>query len=113
MDVHVSLGPVRERTESIYRQLASAILEGRLAGGEPLPPSRTLAEELGVSRTTIAAVYDRLTAEGFVSTRRGSGPFVAAGRVSAPARRAPRGRVLSPRRVWAGMTFSATDHRRA
>ena len=113
MDIHVSLGPVRERTESIYRQLAAAILEGRLAGGEPLPPSRALAAELGVSRTTIAAVYDRLTAEGFLSTRRGSGTFVAPGRVSMPTRRAPRGRVLAPRPVWAGMTFSSTDHRRA
>ena len=110
MDVHISLGPVRERTEGIYRQLAAAIVEGRLAGGEPLPPSRALASDLGVSRTTVAAVYDRLAAEGFTFSRRGAGTFVASGRVSIPARRAPRGHSVAARPVWAGMSFRSTEH---
>jgi GntR family transcriptional regulator / MocR family aminotransferase len=110
MDVHVSLGPVGERTESIYRQLAAAVVEGRLAAGEPLPPSRTLAAELGISRTTIAVVYDRLVAEGFIMTRPGAGTFVAAGMVSRPARRAPRGHVLAARPVWSRMSFATTEN---
>jgi GntR family transcriptional regulator/MocR family aminotransferase len=110
MDVHISLGPARERTESIYRQLAAAIVEGRLAGGEPLPPSRALAADLGVSRTTIVAVYDRLASEGFTISRQGAGTFVAAGRVSVPTRRAPRGHSVTARSIWAGMTFRSTDH---
>jgi GntR family transcriptional regulator/MocR family aminotransferase len=110
MDVHVSLGPVGERTESIYRQLAAAVVEGRLEAGEPLPPSRTLAAELGVSRTTIAVVYDRLVSEGFIVTKPGAGTFVAAGMVSRPARRAPRGRELTARPVWMRMSFAATEH---
>jgi GntR family transcriptional regulator / MocR family aminotransferase len=110
MDVHLELGPVRERTESIYRQLAAAILEGRLAGGEALPPTRALAADLGVSRTTISAVYDRLAGEGFTIGRAGAGTFVASGRVSVPTRRAPRGHSVAPRPVWSGMTFRSTDH---
>ncbi|HEY1529670.1 MAG TPA: PLP-dependent aminotransferase family protein [Galbitalea sp.] len=113
MDVHVSLGPTRERTESIYRQLSAAIVEGRLAGGEPLPASRVLAAELGVSRTTVAAVYDRLVAEGFTVTRPGAGTFVAPGRATVTPRRAPRGRTVAARAVWSGMRFSSTEHVRA
>ena len=102
MDVHISLGPVGDRTGSIYRQLSAAIVDGRLRGGEALPPSRDLAASLGVSRTTISVAYDRLLAEGFTVTRRGSGTFVAADRASMARNRAPHGRPVHPRAVWAG-----------
>jgi GntR family transcriptional regulator/MocR family aminotransferase len=113
MDVHISLGTVGDRTESIYRQLSAAIVEGRLAGGEALPPTRELAATLGVSRTTVAVAYDRLLGEGFTVARRGSGTFVASGRVSRPTRRAPRGRSVSARSAWSGVTFASTEHSRA
>ncbi len=44
--------------------------------GEALPPSRVLAEELGLSRSTVVNAYDQLVAEGYAEGRRGSGLYV-------------------------------------
>jgi GntR family transcriptional regulator/MocR family aminotransferase len=73
MDVHVSLVGRRDLAGEIYRQLRAAILDGRLRGGERLPPSREMALRLGVSRTTVGVAYDRLISEGFADARTGSG----------------------------------------
>ncbi|HEX3680211.1 MAG TPA: PLP-dependent aminotransferase family protein [Galbitalea sp.] len=113
MDVHVSLGPVGDRTNSIYRQLSAAIVDGSLRGGEALPPTRDLAASLGVSRTTVSVAYDRLLAEGFTVTRRGAGTFVAADRSSISRSRAPHGRAVHPRAVWAGAGINPDRHDRA
>src|SRR5262245_31078775 len=40
--------------KQLYARLHSAILEGQLERGARLPSTRTLASELGVSRTTTA-----------------------------------------------------------
>src|SRR5882672_7519557 len=61
----------------LYRALKDAILSGQLAAGTRLPSTRTLAEELGLSRSTTVVVYDQLLAEGFLSARHGAGTFVA------------------------------------
>ena len=45
-------------------RLRDLILAGGFAVGERLPASRTLARELGLSRTTVIEAFDRLTAEG-------------------------------------------------
>lgn len=64
-------------TTPLYRQLqrhlANAIDSGELRSGEPLPSSRALAVELGLSRNTVNVTYQELIAEGFVETlpRRG------------------------------------------
>lgn len=50
-----------------------AILDGSLPLSTRLPSERELAAALRVSRTTTAAAYERLRAQGFVATRRGSG----------------------------------------
>jgi GntR family transcriptional regulator/MocR family aminotransferase len=42
-----------------------------------LPPSRSLAQELGVARQTVVLAYERLAAEGYVRGRTGSGTYVA------------------------------------
>ncbi|MGH3158784.1 MAG: PLP-dependent aminotransferase family protein [Streptosporangiaceae bacterium] len=63
----------------IAAQLRTAMAEGRLAGGERLPASRTLAAELGVSRTVINGAYAQLFAEGWIEGRHGSGTYVADG----------------------------------
>ncbi len=67
----------RERLRSLHRQLRDAILDGRLQPGLRLPPTRVLASRYGVSRNTAVAVYDLLLSEGYLSTRRGSGTYVA------------------------------------
>jgi GntR family transcriptional regulator / MocR family aminotransferase len=65
-------------TRQIYAQLRAAILEGRLRAGDRLPPTRALAQELGVARLTVATAFDWLRAEGYVYGRVGAGTFVAA-----------------------------------
>ncbi len=62
--------------QNIYESIREAILSGRLAPGERLPASRALAREAGVSRNSVLAAYDQLTAEGYLLSRRGSGTFV-------------------------------------
>lgn len=70
----------REAGATISTQICAAlrkmIFAGALSVGERLPSSRTLAEELGVSRTTINHVFDRLTEEGLIESRTGAGSFV-------------------------------------
>ncbi|GII93826.1 MocR-like transcription factor YczR [Sinosporangium siamense] len=62
-----------------YRALAGAvrslILEGRLAVRVRLPAERHLAEELGVSRTTVTSAYDRLREQGYLASRQGAGSW--------------------------------------
>ncbi len=78
----LSLAVDRESTELLANQLSSRIraliLNGDLAPGERLPASRTLARELGVSRTTVVEVFERLAAEGLIESRTGAGSFVSA-----------------------------------
>ncbi len=57
--------------------LREAIQAGRLHPGTRLPPSRTLARDLGVARNTVAEAYGQLVAEGWLAARRGSGTLVA------------------------------------
>ncbi len=56
--------------------LKAMILEGAFRAGERLPASRTLSRELGLSRTTVIEVFDRLVSEGLVESHTGSGTFV-------------------------------------
>ena len=51
---------------------------GELQAGERLPATRELAGQLGLNRTTIAAAYELLEAEGWISGEVGRGSFVRA-----------------------------------
>jgi GntR family transcriptional regulator/MocR family aminotransferase len=73
------------RYQRLYRELRDAISSGRLAGGARLPGSRTMARELGVARIVVLMAYEQLAAEGYVSSRVGSGTRVAV----QPARASP------------------------
>lgn len=66
-------------SRGIYEMLKSQIVEGELGGGAHLPSSRALAFDLGVSRTTVTAVYEQLAAEGYIDTSQGARSRVAAG----------------------------------
>jgi GntR family transcriptional regulator / MocR family aminotransferase len=70
-------------SRQIYLWFRQAILRRVMAGGEQLPSTRELAEQLHVSRTVIVLAYEQLLAEGFVVGRAGSGTYVAQG-LSAP-----------------------------
>src|SRR5215472_11744196 len=74
-------------TSQIAGQLRDAMTDGRLATGERLPSTRTLAGLLGVRRTVENAAYAQLFAEGWVEGRHGSGTFVADGAPGHPAAR--------------------------
>lgn len=58
--------------------LREMILTGGFAAGDRLPASRTLAHDLGLSRTTVVEVFSRLTAEGLIESQTGSGTYVSA-----------------------------------
>jgi GntR family transcriptional regulator/MocR family aminotransferase len=62
----------------LEEQLRTAIRDGRLAGGEPLPSSRVLARALGLSRGLVQDCYAQLQAEGYLTSRAGSATRVAA-----------------------------------
>ena len=66
------------RVGLVLATLRARIDSRALARGARLPSVRQLAEETGVSRSTVVEAYDRLAAEGAVEARRGSGFFVAA-----------------------------------
>jgi GntR family transcriptional regulator/MocR family aminotransferase len=110
VDLHITLGDRGEHATRIYRQLLDAILDGRLRAGTRLPATRTLAQQLAVSRTTVALAYDRLVAEGYLHGRVGAGTFVASDvrpqstdSVGTAARAGP-----APRAVWASLPLSDT-----
>ena len=96
----------RRARRDLYEQLKAAIRSGRLAPGLRMPASRALASQLGVSRNTVIAVYDLLLGEGDITTRPGSGAYVAE-REAPPPRPAPTaqmaGRVAAPWRDWRPM----------
>jgi GntR family transcriptional regulator/MocR family aminotransferase len=71
------LAPDQTRQSAVFDHLRHSILTGTLPGGGRLPPSRSLAQELGVARQTVVLAYERLAAEGYVRGRTGSGTYVA------------------------------------
>jgi GntR family transcriptional regulator / MocR family aminotransferase len=66
----------RPRSVQIYEQLRKAIVEGRLTPHDRLAPTRTVAAELGVSRSTVTDAYGRLGAEGYIEGHAGGGSVV-------------------------------------
>ncbi|HEY5144264.1 MAG TPA: PLP-dependent aminotransferase family protein [Solirubrobacteraceae bacterium] len=77
-------GPLSARLQGGLRE---AVRTGRLARGERLPSTRTLARDLGVSRRLVVEAYAQLVAEGWLAARQGAGTSVA---------QAPRGRARLP-----------------
>jgi GntR family transcriptional regulator/MocR family aminotransferase len=67
----------------LHRQIETSVRDsiraGRLPRGSPLPPSRVLAADLGVSRGVVVEAYQQLTAEGYLASRTGGYTEVAAG----------------------------------
>jgi GntR family transcriptional regulator/MocR family aminotransferase len=71
----------RSSSTPLYRQLYEgfrlAILERRLRAGQRIPSTRTLAQELRVSRFPLLNAFEQLVAEGYFESAPGSGTFVA------------------------------------
>ena len=60
----------------LRRLLVSAILDGQIPPGDPLPSCRNLAQTLKVARNTVVLAYQDLVEEGFLIARERSGFFV-------------------------------------
>lgn len=56
--------------------IVQAVLSRRLSPGTLLPPSRALAEELGISRNTVSIVYQSLVNDGFLTSHQRVGYMV-------------------------------------
>lgn len=66
-------GPLYMRLSDALRR---AIREGRIRSGDRLPGTRSLAVELGISRTAVLMAYAQLDSEGVTVSRAGKGTFV-------------------------------------
>ncbi|SFB07400.1 transcriptional regulator, GntR family [Poseidonocella pacifica] len=62
---------------SVVRQIEQLILRGILRPGERLPSERDLADRLAVSRPSLREAVSELQSRGLLTTRAGSGVFVA------------------------------------
>lgn len=84
-----ALGAWSDGAGPLYGRLAeavtAAIARGDLLPGSRLPPERTLADELRISRTTVVLAYQKLRDGGRVESRQGSGTWVrGSGREAGP-----------------------------
>jgi GntR family transcriptional regulator/MocR family aminotransferase len=70
-------------TKPLYMQIVDHITalarSGQLQSGDSLPPSRALAEQLRVHRSTVVNAYEELKARGILEARQGSKSYIAAG----------------------------------
>ena len=78
MDLFLDTSLRGAKTSELFEQLREAIVSGRLAAGDRLPPTREVADQIAVSRSTVTTVYGRLAAEGYIEGRAGAGSFVSA-----------------------------------
>jgi GntR family transcriptional regulator / MocR family aminotransferase len=69
------LGP--PRYEQLSQWIAQAIRNGDLRPGDRLPPVRQVAQDLGISVSTVTAAFDLLTESRLIRAEVGRGTFVA------------------------------------
>jgi GntR family transcriptional regulator/MocR family aminotransferase len=104
--VELYLDPSLKRgvSAALFAQIRDAIVSARVAPGDRMPPTRQVADQLGISRHTVTTVYGRLVAEGYLEGKAGGGTVVAdtTGALDGPrtgrARRAPQPSALRPAR---------------
>lgn len=79
----------------LVEQLRERILSGDLLPHQPMPSSRALATDLGISRSVVVRAYEQLNGEGYLEADPGAVTRVAAGIVStAPS--SPQTRAAAP-----------------
>ena len=75
-----TIGRAAPLADQVFGALQAEIVDGRLKAGERLPIEPQLAASFGVSRTVIREAVSRLRNDGLVTTKQGSGIYVADGR---------------------------------
>jgi GntR family transcriptional regulator, transcriptional repressor for pyruvate dehydrogenase complex len=81
-----TIGRAPNLPSQVARMISDEILAGRFRGGDRLPTERELAETFGVSRNVVREAIARLTFEGAVQPRQGSGVFVLGNQAISPLR---------------------------
>jgi GntR family transcriptional regulator/MocR family aminotransferase len=79
MLVDLDRGAPETLSLQLERALRDGVRSGSLRAGTPLPSTRALAAELGISRGLVVAAYAQLGAEGYLRLRRNAPPVVASG----------------------------------
>jgi GntR family transcriptional regulator len=77
MQIKIDNASDRPVYQQIIDQVKRDIAIGRLGRDEKLPTVRQLAGQLAINPNTIAKAYQQLEREGIITTRPGSGAFVA------------------------------------
>lgn len=80
----------------LTRALQAAMADGRLSDGMRLPSTRTLAEELGLSRNTVLTSYEQLRAEGCIRSQARSGNYACVASATPAAARIPGSGIAPP-----------------
>jgi GntR family transcriptional regulator/MocR family aminotransferase len=86
--------PLRLQLE---RELRSAVQSGRLRSGSPLPSTRALAADLGLSRGVVVEAFEQLLAEGYFIAQQGSATRVASQRTQVDPVLPPEPTIAPPR----------------
>jgi GntR family transcriptional regulator / MocR family aminotransferase len=100
VDLHLEVAAGPPGPRRVEQALRKAIIEGRLAPGERMPSTRALAQDVGVARNTVLDAYEQLTAEGYLTTRQGSGTFVSSADELGISRRAQAAEPVVTRKVF-------------
>lgn len=79
LEIELDFASGRPLHRQLYEKIKASILQGRLRPGARLASTRTLAADLGLSRTTVLNAFQQLIAEGYLKGRIGAGTAVAEG----------------------------------
>ena len=99
--------PQPSASDRIYESIRARIDSGAIRGGEKLPSTRSLAADLGVSRSTVVTIYEQLAAEGYIETAAGARARVSLGFKPLPSKPQP----LAARRPHRVASISAYGKR--
>ncbi|MDL4814429.1 MocR-like pyridoxine biosynthesis transcription factor PdxR [Actinomadura opuntiae] len=98
--------PLHRQIEASIR---TSIRAGRLRTGASLPPTRTLAAGLGVSRGVVVEAYQQLVAEGYLASRSGGYTQVAASMPQVAAGAGPAAPIPRPAARRVDFGYGRTD----
>ncbi|AZA12357.1 MocR-like pyridoxine biosynthesis transcription factor PdxR [Corynebacterium gerontici] len=85
LTLHLDEHDTRPLPVQLTAQIRELITAGQLSPGDPIPSTRALCTQLGVSRGTVVAAYEQLSAEGYLHSERGSGTRIHPGLQPLPA----------------------------
>ena len=78
LPLQLDRGDATPLRDQLFEQLRRLIVGGMLKPNARVIATRFLAEQVGVSRTTVLLAYERLISEGYLETRPAIGTFVSA-----------------------------------